>query len=243
MRARFDRKVSTRDVTKPVDRFVVVCHVVVSSGRERSATGDLRGEGMPSYEKPTSPLERAQEARHGRDLEGASWAPTRAGDRLVVTYEPVGDTSGFTETLEVVSSGDEDWPEQMQLRLVEHTSPRGEDHVAWFAGPPDCWGGDAIETAWMEAGPDRLALIRGEEVLHQGRHALTGPAAPERDVEAIAAASKFIKHATTPMGGSYKRCICPKEPCGGVAHERTGCPEHDKNPCQVWHWAAECPGR
>lgn len=63
-----------------------------------------------------------------------------------------------------------------------------------------------------------------------------------RNVEGIARASNYEKHGTTFLGGSFKSCTCPKEPCGGVSREQDGCPEHDRNPTQLWHWSAECPG-
>ncbi|MFJ4880881.1 hypothetical protein ACIP93_37525 [Streptomyces sp. NPDC088745] len=205
--------------------------------------------------EPTSPLEQAHQAKRARDLTGeltaltrgheqletASWAPTRIGDRVVLTVGASGGRPGHTETYEVVSSSDRDpiW-EETELRLVSHTAATDAD-AGWYAGPPEFGGGDAIETAWMEAGPDRLAIIRGGVVVHQGRHAETG--LPPRDVDAIAAASKYVKHGLSPMGGSFLACICPKEPCGGVSQERKGCPEHDREPCQRWHWAAECPAR
>lgn len=65
---------------------------------------------------------------------------------------------------------------------------------------------------------------------------------PERDTEAIAEASNYVRHGTNGWGGSFPECICPKEPCGGVAHEQGDCPEHRRAPAQLWHWAAECPG-
>ena len=67
---------------------------------------------------------------------------------------------------------------------------------------------------------------------------------PQRDVAAIARASGYERHGTTFLGGSFTACICPKKPCGGVAgdDERPGCPEHRRQPAQLWHWAAECPG-
>lgn len=66
----------------------------------------------------------------------------------------------------------------------------------------------------------------------------------ERNVEAIARASGYVKHGTTFLGGSFVGCTCPKEGCGGVSaeRERRDCPEHRRIPAQLWHWATECPG-
>jgi len=68
--------------------------------------------------------------------------------------------------------------------------------------------------------------------------------AAERDVEAIARASGYERHGTTFLGGSFTTCTCPKKACGGVAEDlqRRDCPEHRREPAQLWHWAAECPG-
>lgn len=65
-----------------------------------------------------------------------------------------------------------------------------------------------------------------------------------RDVEAVIRASNYVRHGTSHLGGSFPTCACPKMPCGGVAadDERGDCPEHSRNPGQLWHWAAECPG-
>ncbi len=73
---------------------------------------------------------------------------------------------------------------------------------------------------------------------------MTGPS-PARDIEAIARASRYVKHgAITHRGGSFPDCLCPKAACGGVAdnQEHPDCPEHTRVPAQVWHWASECPG-
>lgn len=65
----------------------------------------------------------------------------------------------------------------------------------------------------------------------------------ERDVEAISAASNFVRHGTPHGGGSFPDCVCPKQRCGGIAEndELDHCPEHALTPVQQWHWAAECP--
>ncbi|MFF1481424.1 hypothetical protein ACFVYD_28395 [Streptomyces sp. NPDC058301] len=134
-----------------------------------------------------SPLIQAEDAKRRRDLAGeasalmdghhdltrAPWYPTQTGDRLVVTFEEFGDLPGWTETYEVVTSGERGPEPQNELRLVEHSAPE-DSFAGGFAGAPEMWGSDAIETAWMEAGAERLALLRdGQVVLHQGRHALT----------------------------------------------------------------------
>jgi hypothetical protein len=68
--------------------------------------------------------------------------------------------------------------------------------------------------------------------------------ADERDIEAVIAASRGVRHGTNFFGGSFRECVCPKAPCGGVAAgtEREDCPEHARVPAQLWYWAAQCPG-
>lgn len=69
--------------------------------------------------------------------------------------------------------------------------------------------------------------------------------AAERNVEAIARISGYERHGTTDLGGSFADCLCPKQRCGGVTEGDQGlvdCPEHRREPAQLWHWAAECPG-
>ncbi|MFB7852828.1 hypothetical protein ACFC34_38245 [Streptomyces sp. NPDC056053] len=61
----------------------------------------------------------------------------------------------------------------LKLRLVE-VAPEGAAG-GWYAGPPEMYGADPVETPWMEAGPDRLTLTRDGQVVHQGRHALARP--------------------------------------------------------------------
>ncbi|MFF0747356.1 helix-turn-helix transcriptional regulator [Streptomyces sp. NPDC004111] len=235
----------------PTGHPVVTCHC----GTAPTGTATT---GTPTTGRPTtgsasvpSPLVAADRARHAGDLvgeigaltggaarlESAPWAPTRAGDVLVVTYEAHEGTGPFTETYEVFA-GSAPWPDATELRLVAHTAPDA-DLAGWFAGVQDAPDADVIESAWMEAGPARLAVLRHGYVLHQGRHAQL----PPRDVDAIAAASRYVKHGTAPAGGAYPGCVCPKEPCGGVTTPQAGCPEHDREPVQLWHWAAECPAK
>ncbi|MFE9007509.1 bifunctional DNA primase/polymerase [Streptomyces sp. NPDC007875] len=64
-----------------------------------------------------------------------------------------------------------------------------------------------------------------------------------RDVQAVIEASGSVRHGTTVLGGSFTGCTCPKTRCGGVAAgtERGDCPEHRRDPAQLWHWDADCP--
>lgn len=77
----------------------------------------------------------------------------------------------------------------------------------------------------------------------------TGPApdlAPAPTAEALAAASRYVRHGETFLGGAFVSCTCPKVACGGVAPDDydDDCPDHGggRTPVQLWHWAAACPG-
>jgi hypothetical protein len=130
-----------------------------------------------------SPLARAEEAKHRRDLGAevdapvggrralteAPWYPSRPGDRLMLTLEAAEHGPRTTELYEVVAGGGDG----MELRLLEVT-PEGAAG-GWYAGPPELYGADPVETPWMEAGPDRLTITRDGQIVHQGRHALARP--------------------------------------------------------------------
>jgi hypothetical protein len=65
----------------------------------------------------------------------------------------------------------------------------------------------------------------------------------DRDVQAVIAASGYARHGRPHGGSAFRACTCPKVGCGAVADgsERDDCPEHRRNPAQLWHWSAECP--
>ncbi|MFE7268305.1 hypothetical protein ACFU9B_40965 [Streptomyces sp. NPDC057592] len=127
-----------------------------------------------------SPLVQAEEAKRRRDAVGevdalvgghralteAPWYPSRPGDRLMLTLEATEHTPRTTELYEVIGGGEDG----MELRLVD-IAPEG----GWYAGPPELYGADPVETPWMEAGPDRLTITRNGVIVHQGRHALARP--------------------------------------------------------------------
>ncbi|MFF8618542.1 hypothetical protein [Streptomyces sp. NPDC015350] len=144
-----------------------------------------------------SPLDRAGEAKRRRDfdaevdaltsghqeLTGAPWYPSRPGDQLMVTLEAAGRSPRTTELYEVVEG---ESGSGLALRLVEITP---EDAAGgWYAGPPEVYGADPVETPWMEAGPDRLTLTRDGVIVHQGRHALARPDTAEARVTTAAGA-------------------------------------------------------
>nr|BFD86945.1 hypothetical protein StreXyl84_63460 [Streptomyces sp. Xyl84] len=159
-----------------------------------------------------SPRSRAEAAKHRRDpagevdallsgrdaLTGARWCPGRAGDCLVVTYEATDRDLRWTETYEVQGGAG-----GRALRLVDHTAP-DTSLAGWFAGPPGLYGGDPFETPWMEAGSDRLAVLRGGQVLHQGRHALARPGAADPRVTMTVGADGTMGLAVVQEG----RCPC-----------------------------------
>ncbi|MEV6726886.1 bifunctional DNA primase/polymerase [Streptomyces xanthochromogenes] len=64
-----------------------------------------------------------------------------------------------------------------------------------------------------------------------------------RDVQAVIAASGYARHGRPHGGAAFRACTCPKVGCGAVADgsERDDCPQHRRNPVQLWHWSAECP--
>lgn len=126
-----------------------------------------------------SPLVQAEEAKRRRDigaeigalvgghraLTEAPWYPSRPGDRLMLTLEATEHTPRTTELYEVIGGGEDG----MELRLVD-IAPEGAEG-GWYAGPPELYGADPVETPWMEAGPDRLTITRNGVIVHQGRHA------------------------------------------------------------------------
>ncbi|MFD7533786.1 hypothetical protein ACFV8E_40320 [Streptomyces sp. NPDC059849] len=150
---------------------------------------------------PASPLGQAGEAKRRRDLGAevdalvgghralteAAWYPSRPGDRLMVTREATGQSPRTTELYEVT----EDGGDGMELCLVDVT-PEGASG-GWYAGPPEMYGADPVETPWMEAGPDRLTVTREGVIVHQGRHALPRPGITEQQLTPGAVALGLIR--------------------------------------------------
>ncbi|MER5503143.1 hypothetical protein ABT096_39045 [Streptomyces sp. NPDC002561] len=166
---------------------------------------------------PASPLDRAGEAKRRRDfgaeigalvgghqeLTEASWYPSQPGDRLMVTREAAGQSPRTTELYEVVAgeAGDGDG-DGLELRLIE-VAPEGASG-GWYAGPPEMYDTDPVETPWMEAGPDRLTITRDGQVVHQGRHALARPDTADPRITTVAgpdgtpSMAVFQEHEHTP---------------------------------------------
>ncbi|MFF9594223.1 hypothetical protein ACF1FX_34460 [Streptomyces sp. NPDC014646] len=151
-----------------------------------------------------SPLARAEEAKRRRDLVGevdalvgghralteAPWYPSRPGDQLLITLEASGTAPRSTELYEVVEGGGNGGG-GLELRLVE-VAPEGATG-GWYAGPPELYGADPVETPWMEAGSDRLTITRDGVIVHQGRHALPRPHTAEPQLTPDAFALSLIR--------------------------------------------------
>ncbi|MFE3152566.1 hypothetical protein ACFXJ6_38960 [Streptomyces sp. NPDC059218] len=104
---------------------------------------------------PASPLGQAGEAKRRRDFGAevdalvsghrapteAPWYPSRPGDRLMVTMEATGQSPRTTELYEVTEGEGGDG---LELRLIE-AAPEGAAG-GWYAGPPEMYDTDPVET-------------------------------------------------------------------------------------------------
>jgi hypothetical protein len=132
---------------------------------------------MTPAKPPKSPLEQSQDAKSNRDLHtevaalmdgesaltSAPWYPPLAGDIISVHFEPTPSTAAFTEVYTVTAVG-------RGQTLLEFTGAEPADHEfasmsGAYAGPL-C--GDGLMEMWMEAGPARLSVRRGGELVHDG---------------------------------------------------------------------------
>jgi hypothetical protein len=127
-----------------------------------------------------SPLARAEDAKHRRDLIGelgaltaghdqltsALWYPARPGDLVHVHYEQAGDAAAFGETYLVAGGGSGGL---LSLRLLAHTCPLAEDEARGFVGCFETETADCpLYELWFEAGPHRLTIVRDGQVVHPG---------------------------------------------------------------------------
>lgn len=124
-----------------------------------------------------SPLAQAEDAKRRRDLgaeigvltsahnrlTSAPWYPVRPGDLVHIHYEQGGESPAFGETY--IVSGDDG---SLSMQLLAHTLPGSEgDPAAYGLG---CFAiedtDDPLYTAWFEAGPQRLTIVRDGQVVH-----------------------------------------------------------------------------
>jgi hypothetical protein len=136
--------------------------------------------GRPGIPATASPLAQSDAAHARRDaagvvdsltgaeqkLTGADWYPVRPGDLVHVHYEAGGETPAFGETYVIghVGAG------LMSMQLLAHTLPESagapeEIGVGFFAADA---ADDPLYTAWFEAGPQRLTIVRDGRVVHNG---------------------------------------------------------------------------
>lgn len=143
--------------------------------------------GRPRTEAAAAPLAQSDAAKARRDvgamvevlthadhqLTRAPWYPVRPGDLVHVHYEPAGDMPAFGETYIVSNAGEpgETPPDLLSMVLLAHTLPDStpEDDVKAMTG---CFEAEAADdplyTAWFEAGPQRLTIVRDGRVVHNG---------------------------------------------------------------------------
>lgn len=132
--------------------------------------------GRPDSQTPASPLARAEDAKRRRDLGGevgaltngyaaltsASWYPARPGDLVHVHYEGHRQSPAWGETY-VVGPAEHG---MLSLQPIASTLPDTEWSGAGCYATED--SDDPLADMWMEAGPDRLTIVRDGQVVHHG---------------------------------------------------------------------------
>lgn len=154
-------------------------NVWVSDPHELALRIFTRLYGSPDTTIAESPLARAATARHqsgiegeitalmdaGTELASAPWHPARSGDLLHVHYEQAGDMPPFGETY-IIAELDDGW---FSMQLLAHTCP---DAIGAGLGMVGCFAADSVQdplyTAWFEAGPHRLTIVRDGRPVHVG---------------------------------------------------------------------------
>lgn len=122
-----------------------------------------------------SPLVQAADSKRARGLPGeigalvdgdarlhaAPWYPLRPGDLVHIAMEQVGDIAPWGETY-VIGDGTE--PGQLWMRLLHHT-PTGDPDLSGLAGAYTGCSDEPLYEAWVEAGPQRITVIRDGAVI------------------------------------------------------------------------------
>lgn len=157
-------------------------NVWVSDPQELAVRIFTRLYGRPDTTIADSPLARADKARHQGDIESeitalmnagvqlasAPWYPARPGDLVHVHYEQASDFPAYGETYIVSNAGGLN-EELLSMQLLTHTCPLMDDQaeasVGFFAVDESQ---DPLYTAWFEAGPHRLTIVRDGRPVHVG---------------------------------------------------------------------------
>jgi hypothetical protein len=131
-----------------------------------------RGNELP----PRSPLHAADNAKRARDLGGelgalqdghaaltsAPWYPARPGDLVHVHYEGTPNSPAWGETY-LVGQAEHG---MLSLQPIASTLPDTEWSGAGCYATED--SDDPLADMWMEAGPDRLTIVRDGRPVHIG---------------------------------------------------------------------------
>ncbi len=204
--------------------------------------------GRPDTSPGLSPLAQS-DAAHGRrdigamvevlshadhQLTHAPWYPVRPGDLVHVHFEASGLTPAFGETYVIGDAGAPgDAPGGlMSMQLLAHTFEGGhpdEFGVGSFAADA---ADDPLYTAWFEAGPQRLTIVRDGQVVHGTL------ARPETDAAAAGAklaamtmaaaireAEQYLERGEPGLALERLRSDVPLAPCGapGFTAEQADC--------------------
>ncbi|MFH9011203.1 hypothetical protein ACH4C6_07485 [Streptomyces sp. NPDC017943] len=147
---------------------------------ERIYTALYGRPGRPRPDEQLSPLERAEDAKRRRDLDGeisalvqghtaltsAPWYPARPGDLVHVHYEAGGTVPAFGETYLIAAGISEGF---LSMQMLAHTLPADTEFldgmVGCFAVKDDP---DPLMELWFEAGPHTLTIIRDGRPVHIG---------------------------------------------------------------------------
>lgn len=149
-------------------------------GDERWAPAPLPDWFAPGAAAPSSPLARADAAKRRRDIVGevgalmdghaaltsAPWYPARPGDLVHVHYEGTPNSATWGETY-LVTRADHRMLNLQPLACslpMDSIDPEGWGVGAFAVQDSD----DPLANMWMEAGPDRLTIVRNGRPVHVG---------------------------------------------------------------------------
>lgn len=190
----------------------------------------------PGAAAPSSPLARADAAKRRRDIVGevgalmdghaaltsAPWYPARPGDLVHVHYEGTPNSPAWGETYLVARGADR----LLTLQPLACSLPADSiDPEGWGVG---CYAvtddPDPLAEMWMEAGPDRLTIVRKGQVVHHG----SLPVWPRTTMDlarTLAETHSYLERGDVGAARARVVSVGPLPPCGapGIMPEHAPC--------------------